>query len=206
MYSLVTQTPASSRRLRKIMALGVVGSYVLLTGFAACGRRETIYPPEPPISYTGDASAPTVALDSGSEPSASNPPLPLDPATLASMSARLDARARAAGAGRKEGEPIGAVLREGQELEHSLTFEPSRCYSVFASGEGGISELDIRIVAKAPLPLPQPGPIISVDNTTGPEAVITPCWKSLIPALVPAFITVKATRGQGSVAAQVYSK
>jgi hypothetical protein len=98
------------------------------------------------------------------------------------------------------------LLREGQALEHSLNFEPGRCYSVFATGETGVSEVDIQIIAKAPLPLPQPGPTLVVDNTTGPDAAVTPCWKSLVPVIVPALVIVRATRGQGPVAAAVYSK
>lgn len=179
-------------------------------------EKQPQYPATGQQDYTGDAAADTTspaatttadaAADAATDAAAAAPPPPLEPSTQAHMLTKIDQRARRAGAGKKVGSTFGGVLREGQTLEQPVNFDPSHCYSVFAAGETGISELDIQVIARASLPLPQPGPTLVVDNTTGPEAAITPCWKNMVPVAVPALVIVKATRGQGPVAAQVYAK
>jgi hypothetical protein len=200
-----------ARSLSFISAL--IGTSALIASTHSCkSDRDPVYPPAPPIDYTRDAApadavSPSWASDaSGGSSDAAPPPAPLDPATLGRLETRISDRARHAGAGKQEGGAFGGLLREGQALEQSLNLEPTRCYSVFASGDTGVAEVDIQVIAKAPLPLPQPGPTLVVDNTTGPDAAVTPCWKSLVPVLVPALVIVKARQGQGPVAAAVYSK
>jgi hypothetical protein len=203
---------------RGIVAAIAAPALLVLAAHASCrSERETVYPPTPPIDYTRDAgnaesAAPDAArADSGGAAaeggSAPPAPLPLDPITQSRILMHLDQRAGRAAAGTKDGPVIAGVLREGGRLEHSLTLHPARCYSVFAAGDApGIGELDVELRAQVTLPLPQPGPLLSVDNMTGADAAITPCWRSLVPVVVPALVTVKVTRGQGPVVAQVYSK
>jgi hypothetical protein len=191
---------------------------ILLGVYVSCTReRDTVYPPNPPVDYTrdaaiqdstgGDASVGDSAGGNTDAGASVPPPLPLDPFTETRLATRLDERARSAAAGKKDGPVFSGVLRQGGQLTHSITLAPTRCYSVFAAGDApGIGELDIEIHAQVSLPLPQPGPLLTVDNTTGPEARISPCWKSLVPVVVPALVTVRATRGQGPVVAQIYSK
>jgi hypothetical protein len=103
-----------------------------------------------------------------------------------------------------EGGSFAGQFAEGQSLEQPVTLNPGKCYTVV--GASTLQQLDISIVfQQAPLP-PM---VVAQSNTQGPQAVLggkNACWKNLSPLPVPGKIVLKATRGAGMAAAQLYSK
>ncbi len=70
----------------------------------------------------------------------------------------------------------------------------------------GIQQVDIELVALTPLPT---SPTLARSNTTGSNASLGGrgnCFKWSAPVGINAKYVVKATRGQGIAAAQLYSK
>ena len=103
-----------------------------------------------------------------------------------------------------EGGSFAGNFQEGQTLEQPLTLNPGKCYTVV--GASTLQQLDLSIVVHQP---PFPPAVVSQSNTQGPQAVLGgkgSCWKNLSPIPIPAKVIVKATRGAGMAAAQVYSK
>ncbi len=104
-----------------------------------------------------------------------------------------------------EGGAFAGQFQEGQTLEQPLTLNPGKCYTVIGAAAGP-SQLDLQIVVHQP---PFPPAVVSQSSTQGPQAVLggkSACWKNLSPIPIPAKVIVKATRGAGMAAAQVYSK
>jgi hypothetical protein len=104
-----------------------------------------------------------------------------------------------------EGGSFAGNFQEGQTLAQPLALNPGRCYTVVGAS-AGIQQLDLQIVVQQP---PFSPTIVSQSNTQGPQAVLGgkgACWKNLSPFPIPAKVIVKATRGAGMAAAQVYSK
>lgn len=132
--------------------------------------------------------------------------MPLDALTQTALDANIKARAKKEAPGMKEaGELFGGTIPEGGHVEMPLTLEPGKCYEVIAASQGGVVELDVEIQGKL-LPTQPVGAPISVDNTSGPEAVIKPCYKNVLPMPMITSVWLKATRGAGSVAGRVYVK
>jgi hypothetical protein len=106
--------------------------------------------------------------------------------------------------------PSGGVFagqfQEGQTLEQPINVEAGKCYTVVAMGMG-IQQLDVQLVAQVP---PLPPTVVAQSNGQGPQATLggkaAGCWKNPLPIGGPAKIVLKATRGAGMAAAQIYVK
>lgn len=106
----------------------------------------------------------------------------------------------------KEGATVAANFQEGQTLESSFTFQPGKCYTVVAVG-AGIQEIDIEM--QYVTPIPGLNPSIGKDTQKGAQASIGGkgnCLKPLSPIPANAKFIVRASKGAGLAAAQLYSK
>ncbi len=106
----------------------------------------------------------------------------------------------------KEGPTLAGNFQEGQTLEGSFTFQPGKCYTVLAVG-AGIQEVDIEM--QYVTPIPGLAPSIGKDSQKGTQASIGGkgnCLKPLSPFPANAKYIVKATKGAGVAAAQLYVK
>lgn len=209
----------STFRFRGAKQLLSVGAWLAIGALVVVGCRkkeEVEYPPpNPSASATQTATAPptntvpttTATPDAG--PPAPPEPVALDPLTLEEMGKLIKKRVtkQAPYPMKAVDAPFGAVLAEGQTYEVPLMVAGGKCYSVIAQGGPGIVELDIEIklepIPNLPLPI---NPIFAVDSTGGAEAAITPCVKNVLPSGIPGKVILKATRGAGPVAAQVFMK
>lgn len=101
---------------------------------------------------------------------------------------------------------VAAQFQEGQVLEQPVQLMPNKCYTVVAFG-AGIQEMDISLVAVTPLPNVA-GPLAQ-DNSTGNTASLGGkgnCFKWTWPVGINAKFVLKATRGAGMAAGQMFSK
>ena len=106
-----------------------------------------------------------------------------------------------------EGGPFAGQFQEGQTLEQAINISPGTCYTIVGVGLG-IQELDIQFYTQ---PVPQVPPVLlAQDSTTGPQATVggkaSGCWKNPTPLGGPGKVVLKATKGTGIAAAQVYVK
>jgi hypothetical protein len=106
-----------------------------------------------------------------------------------------------------DGGPFAGQFQEGQSLEQPINIQAGKCYTVVAAGMG-IQQLDVQIVAQ-PAPM-FPPTVLASSNSTGPMATVggraAGCVKNPLPIGGPAKVILKATRGAGMAAAQVYAK
>ncbi|HVH41312.1 MAG TPA: hypothetical protein VM925_03185 [Labilithrix sp.] len=106
----------------------------------------------------------------------------------------------------KEGNTIAGNFQEGQTLEGAFTFQPGKCYTVVAVG-AGIQEIDIEM--QYVTPLPGLSPSIGKDSQKGAQASIGgkgQCLKPISPFPTNAKYVVRAAKGAGVAAAQLYVK
>jgi len=106
----------------------------------------------------------------------------------------------------KEGPTVAGNFQEGQTLEGAFSFQPGKCYTVVAAG-AGIQELDIEM--QYVTPIPGLNPSIGKDSQKGSQASIGGkgnCLKPLSPIPANAKFIVRATKGAGVAAAQLYVK
>ncbi len=106
----------------------------------------------------------------------------------------------------KEGPTVAGNFQEGQTLEGSFTFQPGKCYTVVAVG-AGIQEIDIEMAYVTPIP--GLNPTIGKDTQKGSQASIGgkgQCLKPMSPFPANAKFVVRAAKGAGVAAAQLYSK
>lgn len=106
----------------------------------------------------------------------------------------------------REGQVTAGQFKEGQTLEQPFQMMPNKCYTVLAVG-AGVQEVDISIVAVTPIP--QASGVLAQDQGTGASASLGGkgnCYKWSFPFGINAKFVVKATRGQGVIASQLYSK
>lgn len=106
-----------------------------------------------------------------------------------------------------DGGPFAGQFLEGQTLEQPISIAPGKCYTIVGLGIG-IQELDIQLVAE---PAPGLPPVVlAQDSTTGAAATLggkaTGCWKNPTPLGGQGKVILKATKGAGVAAAQVFSK
>jgi hypothetical protein len=104
----------------------------------------------------------------------------------------------------REGVTMAANFREGQTLEQPFRMMPGRCYTVLAIG-AGVSPLELAIVAVTPFPGTS-GPIAQASGTN--SAALGGhgnCVRWDLPIGIHAKYVVRAARGQGVAAAQLYS-
>jgi hypothetical protein len=106
----------------------------------------------------------------------------------------------------REGGVVAAQFQEGQTFEQQVQLQPGKCYTVLAVG-AGISEMDITLIALTPLP--GASPVLAQDSGSGAQASLGGrgnCYKWSWPMGVQAKYILKATRGSGMAAAQLYIK
>jgi hypothetical protein len=106
----------------------------------------------------------------------------------------------------REGGVVAGQFKEGQILEQPIQMMPNKCYTVLAVGVG-IQEVDITLVAVTPLP--QASPVLAQDSGSGSSASLGgkgQCFKWSMPFGINAKFVIKATRGAGVAAGQLYSK
>jgi hypothetical protein len=106
----------------------------------------------------------------------------------------------------KEGATIAGNFQEGQTLEGAFSFQPGKCYTVVAVG-AGIQEIDIEM--QYVTPIPGLSPSIGKDSQKGAQASIGGkgnCLKPLSPFPANAKYIVRAAKGAGVAAAQLYVK
>ncbi|KYF78086.1 hypothetical protein BE17_37665 [Sorangium cellulosum] len=106
-----------------------------------------------------------------------------------------------------DGGPFAGQFQEGQSLEQQINISPGKCYTVVGIGIG-VQELDIQLVSQ---PAPALPPVVlAQDSTTGAAATLggkaSGCWKNPLPIGGPGKVILKATKGAGIAAAQVFSK
>jgi hypothetical protein len=206
-----------SRIVAPARALWLLGAALASAGWWACKSELTINSPTlgssdaaVPMDGPPPADAGLLPADAGpvdAAPEAAATAAPLDPLTAQSLKDALGKRAKKQAAGMKPmGEMFGAVLTEGSEFEGPpLTINPQQCVTVLAQGGLGVTEVDIRLAGKSLIQGAQGTPL-AVDNTTGPEAAVAPCYKNVLMIAIPATVTIKATRGSGGVGAQIFLK
>jgi hypothetical protein len=106
-----------------------------------------------------------------------------------------------------EGGPFAGQFQEGQSLEQPINIAAGKCYTIVATGMG-VQQLDVQLVAQ-PVPM-LPPQVLAQSQSQGPVATVggraAGCFKNPLPFGGPAKIVMKATRGAGMAAAQVYSK
>jgi hypothetical protein len=159
-------------------------------------------PPPPPSSAPAtSASAPTATFGGTATP--------LDPTAAAGAVAVLNSVTALDAPGMlKEGTGVAGTFQQGQTIEQSIVIQPHKCYT-FVAGGVGPTEIEISLVAKAPVPQ-LPGPQMGDAKGLGNKAALGPganCIKlALIPFPVQAKWVITATKGAGIIAGQAYSK
>jgi len=106
----------------------------------------------------------------------------------------------------REGATVAGQFQEGQTLEQAFQMLPNKCYTVLAVG-AGISEMDIQLIATTPLP--GASPVLAQDSGSGSNASLGgrgQCFRWSLPVGINAKFVLKATRGQGVAAGQLYVK
>lgn len=106
----------------------------------------------------------------------------------------------------REGNIAAAQFQEGQMMEEPVNLQPGRCYTVLAVG-AGVGEVDISLQLTTPIPGMQTA--LAQDTGSGQQAALGGggnCYKWPWPMAGQAKYVVKATRGSGIVAAQLYTK
>lgn len=106
-----------------------------------------------------------------------------------------------------DGGPFAGQFQEGQTLEQPINISPGKCYTIVGIGIG-VQELDIQLVAQ---PAPTlPAVVLAQDSTTGPSATLggkaSGCWKNPTPLGGQGKVILKATKGAGLAAGQVFVK
>jgi hypothetical protein len=101
---------------------------------------------------------------------------------------------------------VAAQFSEGQTLEQPVQLLPGKCYTVLAVG-AGIQEMDIALIALTPVPGLNPD--LARDTGGGNSASLGGkgnCYKWAWPVGVNAKFVLRATKGSGIAAGQMYSK
>jgi hypothetical protein len=131
---------------------------------------------------------------------------PIDPnlASVATVPLMGYAQQEAPGMAR-EGATIAGNFREGQTLEQPFQLLPGKCYTVLAVG-AGITQIDLAIVAVTPIP--QASGVLSQTSGTTSAALggRGKCFRWDLPVGIHAKYVIRAARGQGIAAGQLYSK
>ena len=205
-------------RFHRHLALGALGASGLAlaaaTGLAAgCAKEEPIQYPDQPVD--SGAPPPTATTPPPPPPDAGPPPvtdaattaIPVDVEKMLQDAIKKMAGKEARGM-KAEGDLIRGAVSEGGQLTQQIMIQPGKCYAIVGMAGPVVTELDIELRASSPLPVPLPGGglIVAVDGDQGPEAAISPCWKNALGLPFPATVVVKATKGTGPIAAQVYVK
>ncbi|CAN5642457.1 hypothetical protein BH09MYX1_BH09MYX1_57100 [soil metagenome] len=159
---------------------------------------------------------PTFPVPAGTAPGAGGAPpagslaTAIDPnfAGFATFPLNAFAQTEAPGMAR-EGNLIAGNFQEGQIMEQPITLQGGKCYTVLALGVGGISEVDIALVATTQFA--QLNGVLQRDTSAGAQASLGGkgnCYKLPFPApfSTPAKYVIKVTKGGGIAAAALYVK
>lgn len=106
----------------------------------------------------------------------------------------------------KDGPIVAGNFQEGQTLEGTFTFQPGKCYTLVAAG-AGISSLKLEM--QYVTPLPGLAPQIGQSSQNGSQVSIggkANCLRPISPFPANAKFIVRAVKGGGVAAAQLYSK
>ncbi len=131
---------------------------------------------------------------------------PIDPnvATVATVPLMAFSQQEAPGMNR-EGTLIAGNFKEGQTLEQAFQMLPGKCYTVLAVG-AGISQVDLAIVAVTPLPQAS-GVLAQTSGTTSASLRGRGnCFRWDLPVGINAKYVIRAARGMGVAAGQLYSR
>ena len=165
---------------------------------AATGSRATASPSPTGSRATGSPARP--------RPAGQRPPIAPGAAAAATPILMGLGQSEAPGA-QPDGGVFAGQFQEGQSLEQPINIQAGKCYTVVAAGMG-IQQLEVQIVAQ-PAPM-FPPTVIASSNGGGPTATVggraSGCVKNPLPIGGPAKVILKAMRGAGMAAAQVYSK
>jgi hypothetical protein len=131
---------------------------------------------------------------------------PIDPnlATVATVPLMAYSQQEAPGMA-KEGNLIAGNFKEGQTLEQMFQMLPGKCYTVLAVG-AGISQVDLAIVAVTPIP--QASGVLAQTSGSSNASLRGRgnCFRWDLPVGINAKYVIRAARGQGLAAGQLYSK
>lgn len=179
----------------------------------------TTGPTGPTTGPTGPATGPTTAPPNGlptalptslppfgTPAPAGSPAQALDPnaAQVATAALALVANTEAPGMA-KEGATIAGMFQEGQVLEAPFTFQPGKCYTLVGAGAGPQVELEMMYTT----PVPGFAPSIGTSGAAAPQAAIGGkgnCLRPLSPLPTQAKFVLRARKGSGLAAAQLYVK
>lgn len=106
----------------------------------------------------------------------------------------------------REGNVAAANFQEGQTMEEAVNLQPGKCYTVLAVG-AGVVEVDISL--QLTTPMPGMNAALAQDTGSGQQAALGGggnCYKWPWPMAGQAKYVIKATRGTGIVAGQLYVK
>ncbi|WP_437928214.1 hypothetical protein WMF37_02905 [Sorangium sp. So ce291] len=158
------------------------------------------------VSTTPATTVPTAAATTTAPAGTAATPVP--PVAAVAATPILQGMGTTEAPGMKaDGGPFAGQFQEGQSLEQQINISPGKCYTVVGIGIG-VQELDIQLVSQ---PAPALPPVVlAQDSTTGAAATLggkaSGCWKNPLPIGGPGKVILKATKGAGIAAAQVFSK
>ena len=136
------------------------------------------------------------------------PRRPIAPGMAAAASLPLQAMASQEAPGMQpDGGAFAGQFQEGQVLEQPINLQPNKCYTIIGVGMG-VQDLSIELVAQ---PIPGAPPIWSAQSntTSGGQAVLgggKQCWRFMSPIGGPGKVLLKANKGAGMAAAEVFVK
>lgn len=166
----------------------------------ACPPGQLCPPPAPTTPPVATTPAPSATATTAAA-------TPLPPLAGAAVTPVLSGMASTDAPGMKpDGSPFAGQFKEGDTLEQAINIQPGKCYTVVGASIGGIVELDIQLVAQT---APLPPMVLAQDSTTGPTATLGAkgqCFRNPLPVGGPGKVILKATKGAGLAAAQVYIK
>jgi hypothetical protein len=155
------------------------------------------------------AAAP-VAAAPAAVPAAAAPAA--DQAIAAAVGALIKVREAKEAKGLKaEGDLIAGMIQEGGTIDRDVSLQPGKCYTILGQGTG-VTQLDMTLTFKAPMAIPgMPAAVLAQSSTSGDKSAIGAggvgkCYKTIGPLVVPAVLSIKATKGSGAAGAQVYAK
>lgn len=191
---------------RALLLASTLGVGVALIAGGCKKKQPEAAAPTATVTYpaaTAPATAATAAPTTTAAPTAATS---FDEGTKAALGAAIDARApKEAAAMKPVGELFGGELVAGGQVESPMFMvEQARCYTILAQGGIGVTELDVKLLGGVGLVPAGLEPTLAVDNTTGPAAAITPCWKPMLGG--PAKVVLTARGGAGPAAARIYAK
>lgn len=200
------------------------GQFCQVTGAPPPEAPPAAPPAEPAATPAGSAAgaataAPPLPEATGPTTPAEGAPSPEAPPSLAtpvdvSMAAQAGplitylAGSHLPAGARPFGAPFAAQFAEGQIFEQQLKLSVGKCYTVVAAGLPPMTEVALELYDHAiagGTPTAGSKPLL-VDDATGPQAVIgsrAACFK---PAASDLWLVVRAAKGQGVVAGQVFEK